>query len=78
MPKDILQATTEWSWPSTTDLPGYRPVTRPNGKRVREAAALLRTARRPVLYVGGGVTKAGAEAALRELAEAAGAPVTTT
>jgi acetolactate synthase-1/2/3 large subunit len=31
-----------------------------------------------VLYVGGGVTKAGAEAALRELAEAAGAPVTTT
>ena len=49
LPKDILQATTEWSWPSTTDLPGYRPVTRPNGKQVREAAALLRTARRPVL-----------------------------
>ena len=78
VPKDILQATTEWSWPSTTELPGYRPVTRPNGKRVREAAALLREARRPVLYVGGGVTKAGAEAALRELAEACGAPVTTT
>ena len=78
VPKDILQATTEWAWPSTTDLPGYRPVTRPNGKRVREAAALLRAARRPVLYVGGGVTKAGAEAALRELAEASGAPVTTT
>jgi acetolactate synthase-1/2/3 large subunit len=78
VPKDILQTTTEWAWPSTTDLPGYRPVTRPNGKRVREAAALLRQARRPVLYVGGGVTKAGAEAALRELAEAAGAPVTTT
>ncbi|HWC43325.1 MAG TPA: acetolactate synthase large subunit [Actinomycetota bacterium] len=78
VPKDILQTTTEWDWPSTTDLPGYRPVTRPNGKRVREAAALLREARRPVLYVGGGVTKAGAEAALRELAEATGAPVTTT
>jgi acetolactate synthase I/II/III large subunit len=78
VPKDILQASGEFSWPATTDLPGYRPVTRPNGKRVREAAALLRAARRPVLYVGGGVTKAGAEAALRELAEAAGAPVTTT
>jgi acetolactate synthase-1/2/3 large subunit len=60
VPKDILQASTEWAWPSTTDLPGYRPVTRPNGKRVREAAAMLRAARRPVLYVGGGVTKAGA------------------
>ena len=77
-PKDILQQTTEWDWPSTVELPGYRPVTRPNGKRVREAAAWLRTARKPVLYVGGGVTKAGAETALRELAEAAGAPVTTT
>ncbi|HEU4900386.1 MAG TPA: biosynthetic-type acetolactate synthase large subunit, partial [Actinomycetota bacterium] len=78
VPKDILQATTEWDWPSATDLPGYRPVTRPNGKRVREAAALLREARRPVLYVGGGVIKAGAEDALRELAQASGAPVTTT
>jgi acetolactate synthase-1/2/3 large subunit len=78
VPKDVLQATTEWSWPATLDLPGYRPVTRPNGKRVREAAALLRAAQRPVLYVGGGVVKSGGHEALRELAEAAGAPVTTT
>jgi acetolactate synthase-1/2/3 large subunit len=78
VPKDVLQATTEWSWPQSLDLPGYRPVTRPNGKRVREAAALLRAAQRPVLYVGGGVAKSGAHEALRELAEAAGAPVTTT
>jgi acetolactate synthase I/II/III large subunit len=78
VPKDVLQATTDWSWPASLDLPGYRPVTRPNGKRVREAAALLRAAQRPVLYVGGGVVKAGGHEALRELAEAAGAPVTTT
>jgi acetolactate synthase I/II/III large subunit len=78
VPKDVLQAATEWSWPATLDLPGYRPVTRPNGKRVREAAALLRAAQRPVLYVGGGVVKSGGHEALRELAEAAGAPVTTT
>jgi len=78
VPMDVLQATTEWAWPETLDLPGYRPVTRPNGKRVREAAALLRASRRPVLYVGGGVAKADAHEALRELAEAAGAPVTTT
>jgi acetolactate synthase I/II/III large subunit len=78
VPKDVLQAATEWSWPQSLDLPGYRPVTRPNGKRVREAAALLRAAQRPVLYVGGGVAKSGAHEALRELAEAAGAPVTTT
>src|SRR5437762_12338243 len=58
VPKDVLQTSGEWAWPSTTDLPGYRPVTRPNGKRVREAAALLRATRPPVLYGGGRVTKA--------------------
>ncbi len=77
-PKDVLQASTDWSWPATIDLPGYRPTVRPHAKRVREAAALLHAARRPVLYVGGGVVKAGAHQALRALAEAAGAPVTTT
>jgi acetolactate synthase-1/2/3 large subunit len=78
LPKDVLQASTEWSWPESLDLPGYRPTVRPHGKRVREAAALLRRARRPVLYVGGGVIKANAHARLLELAELAQAPVTTT
>jgi acetolactate synthase-1/2/3 large subunit len=78
LPKDVLQASTEWSWPETLDLPGYRPTVKPHGKRVREAAVLLREARRPVLYVGGGVIKANAHEALRELAEVAQAPVTTT
>ena len=40
------------------DLPGYRPVTRPHGKQIREAARLIAAAQRPVLYVGGGVLKA--------------------
>jgi acetolactate synthase-1/2/3 large subunit len=78
IPKDVLQASTEWSWPESLDLPGYRPTVRPHGKRVREAALLLREARRPVLYVGGGVIKANAHEALRQLAEVAQAPVTTT
>src|SRR6266496_3100724 len=78
VPKDVLQATTEWSWPEVLDLPGYRPTVKPHAKRVREAAALLRQARRPVLYVGGGVVKANAHEALLALAEVANAPVTTT
>ncbi|MFC5380460.1 acetolactate synthase large subunit [Aquipuribacter nitratireducens] len=76
--KDALQATTTFHWPDRVDLPGYRPVTRPHGKRVREAAQLLATARRPVLYVGGGVIRAEAAAALRELVDLSGAPVVTT
>jgi acetolactate synthase-1/2/3 large subunit len=78
LPKDVLQAPMQFSWPPRMDLPGYRPVTRPHGKQVREAARLIAEARRPVLYVGGGVLKARASAQLRELAELTGIPVVTT
>ncbi|WP_328955058.1 acetolactate synthase large subunit [Kitasatospora purpeofusca] len=76
--KDALQATTTFRWPVETSLPGYRPVTKPHAKQIREAAKMLVTAKRPVLYVGGGVMKAGATAELRILAELTGAPVVTT
>src|SRR5437762_5152499 len=78
VPKDVLQGATKFSWPPQLDLPGYRPTLHPHGKQIREAARLMVTARRPVLYVGGGVIKAGAAAALRQLAELTGIPVVTT
>jgi len=78
IPKDVLQGAARFSWPPTLDLPGYRPTLHPHGKQIREAARLMVTARRPVLYVGGGVLKAGASAALRQLAELTGIPVLTT
>ncbi|WEH15122.1 acetolactate synthase large subunit [Streptomyces sp. VNUA24] len=78
IPKDILQAKTTFSWPPAMDLPGYRPVTKPHAKQIREAAKLITAANRPVLYVGGGVLKARATAELKVLAELTGAPVTTT
>ncbi|WP_030900287.1 acetolactate synthase large subunit [Streptomyces sp. NRRL F-5126] len=76
--KDALQARTTFSWPPVMDLPGYRPVTKPHAKQIREAAKLIGQAKRPVLYVGGGVVKSGATAELRVLAELTKAPVTTT
>ncbi|MET8120677.1 acetolactate synthase large subunit [Micromonospora sp. NPDC005189] len=78
IPKDVLQAPTTFSWPPTLDLPGYRPTLHPHGKQIREAARLMTAARRPVLYVGGGVLKAGATDGLRRLAELTGIPVVTT
>jgi acetolactate synthase I/II/III large subunit len=78
LPKDVQQAMTTFSWPPELRLPGYRPTTRPHGKQVREAAKLIVGARRPVLYVGGGVVKAGASEELRALAELTGIPVVTT
>ena len=78
LPKDVLQELTTFAWPPKIDLPGYRPVTRPHGKQVRAAAGLMVAAKRPVLYVGGGVLKGRATAELRQLAELTGIPVVTT
>ncbi|HEX2416949.1 MAG TPA: acetolactate synthase large subunit [Micromonosporaceae bacterium] len=78
IPKDVLQAKTRFAWPPTLELPGYRPNAHPHGKQIREAAKLTAAARRPVLYVGGGVIKSGATAQLRRLAELTGIPVVTT
>ena len=78
IPKDVLQAQTRFAWPPTLELPGYRPNVHPHGKQIREAARLIAESRRPVLYVGGGVLKAGATEQLRRLAELTGIPVITT
>jgi acetolactate synthase I/II/III large subunit len=76
--KDALQARTEFRWPVELQLPGYRPAAKPSSKQIREAARLIIEAKRPVLYVGGGVLKARASAELRQLAELTQAPVVTT
>ncbi|HEU5034254.1 MAG TPA: acetolactate synthase large subunit [Mycobacteriales bacterium] len=76
--KDALQATTTFSWPVEMQLPGYRPAAKAHAKQVREAARLIVEAKRPVLYVGGGVLKARAAEELRVLAELTGVPVVTT
>jgi len=76
--KDALQAMTTFTWPESINLPGYKPTTRPHAKQVREAARLILDSKRPVLYVGGGVIKAGASPELRRLAELTGIPVVTT
>jgi acetolactate synthase-1/2/3 large subunit len=76
--KDALQALTTFHWPASLDLPGYKPTTRPHVKQVREAARMIVAAKRPVLYVGGGVIKANGNAELRRLAELTGIPVVPT
>ena len=76
VPKDVqTQAVKFASWPA----PGRPdPPPRPEGHELGAAAALLNAARRPVLYLGGGVIHAGAAAAAVALAERAGMPTTAT
>ncbi|MFT4080973.1 MAG: acetolactate synthase large subunit [Nocardioides sp.] len=76
--KSALQATTTFRWPTELNLPGYRPVTKPHAKQIREAARLIVESRRPVLYVGGGTIRSRASAELARLAALTGIPVVTT
>lgn len=76
--KDAQQKSAPFIWPPKVDLPGYRPVTKAHGKQIQAAAALLAEAKKPVLYVGGGVVRGRAAAELLTLAESTNAPVVTT
>ncbi|MBA3021118.1 MAG: acetolactate synthase large subunit [Actinobacteria bacterium] len=76
--KDALAGPTEYVWPEELDLPGYRPVSKPHGKQIREAARLIGQAKRPVIYLGGGVNRARAWEALAEFVEITKMPVVTT
>jgi acetolactate synthase I/II/III large subunit len=78
IPKDVLQGQCTFSWPPTLELPGYKPNTKPHARQIREAAKLIAAARKPVLYVGGGVIRGDASAQLLDLAELTGIPVVTT
>jgi acetolactate synthase I/II/III large subunit len=87
LPKDIVdpknpRSAMEWYWPSDRDvetsLPGYRPNTKGHPKMIRQAAELILQSRRPVIYAGGGILKARAAEALRELAELCDIHVVTT
>ncbi|HET9128838.1 MAG TPA: acetolactate synthase large subunit [Propionibacteriaceae bacterium] len=76
--KDALQLSAPFVWPSGIDLPGYNPTTKPHAKQIREAAKLIAAAKRPVLYIGGGVLKARASKELADLVELTEIPVVTT
>ncbi len=82
IPKDVTQQMTEARIPSLDEvkraLPGYKPHVEGNVQQIRKAVQLMLSARKPVLYVGGGAVNAEAQEELVELAELLKIPVTTT
>ena len=76
--KDALSASAPFVWPTELDLPGYKPTTKPHIKQIRAAAKMILEAKKPVLYIGGGVIGARAHAELAELVERTQIPVVTT
>ena len=78
LPKDVQIAQTEFVYPETVDIRGYRPTVEGHPRQIEKAMAMILEYRRPVIYVGGGVVLANAAEELTALARRLGAPVTTT
>ncbi|MBI3112190.1 MAG: biosynthetic-type acetolactate synthase large subunit [Ignavibacteriales bacterium] len=78
LPKDVMAQKTIFEYPKSVHLRSYNPVVEGHMKQVKKAADLINGAKRPVLYVGGGVINSNASAELAALAEKLQCPVTTT
>jgi len=79
LPKDVQQAKAEFEYPKEVRLAGYNPKYKAHIGQVKKAAQLIASARRPVIYAGGGVIYSkGANEELRRLAEGFSMPVTNT
>jgi acetolactate synthase-1/2/3 large subunit len=78
LPKDVMAQKTIFDYPETVKLRSYNPVVEGHLKQIKKAAELINSAKRPLLYVGGGVIQSNASDELRKLAEKLHCPVTTT
>ncbi len=78
IPTDLSRADIPYEPVTDVRLPGYQPTTEGNQKQIRQAAKALASARRPVIYAGGGVINANAAAELTAFATSDRFPVTCT
>ena len=78
VPKDVQIGEAEFSYPERPDIRGYKPRTEGHPKQIRKAAEMLTSARKPVIYVGGGAIISEASEEIRTLSRKLNAPVTTT
>ncbi len=78
IPKDVTAHMTAYHYPKDVRIRSYAPVRKAHSKQISRAATLLLTARRPIIYTGGGVVLSGAAKQLTTLVERLGHPCTNT
>jgi acetolactate synthase I/II/III large subunit len=78
LPKDVMAHKSTFHYPESVEVRSYKPVLEGHSKQIKKAVEVISAAKRPVLYVGGGVIQSNATAELRKLAETLQCPVTTT
>jgi acetolactate synthase-1/2/3 large subunit len=77
LPKDVMAASCKFEYPERITMRSYNPHYEPNLKQVRKALTLIKKARRPLIFAGGGVISANAHEELTWLARTLQIPVTT-
>jgi len=78
LPKDVMQATTDYKAVKDLQIRTYNPTYEPNMKQLPKVVELIKEAQRPVVFAGGGITLSGAFEELATFARKIQAPVTTT
>jgi acetolactate synthase-1/2/3 large subunit len=78
LPSDVQMADTEFIWPEEVRIRSYQPTYSGHPGQIKKAVKLIAQAKKPILYIGGGVISSGAHLELKELAEKIQAPVTWT
>jgi acetolactate synthase I/II/III large subunit len=77
LPKDILQAQIEFTMPDPPNLRSYKPNYKPNKKQIAKVVQMIKDARKPVIFAGGGIISSQASDPLTRLAKLTRIPVTT-
>ncbi len=78
LPKDVLNSECVFNWPENVEIRGFKPTIKGHENQIRKAAKIIARAKRPLLYIGGGVVAAEAAEELGKLATSQDIPVTMT
>ncbi|MER0204966.1 MAG: acetolactate synthase 3 catalytic subunit [Nitrosomonas sp.] len=78
IPKDISQQKTKFVYPDKISMRSYNPVTKGHSRQIKKAAELILSAKRPMVYAGGGVILSDASPQLTELTQMLNFPCTNT
>lgn len=78
VPKDISNQAAPFEMPSAVNIRGYNPTTEPSPLQIDRVCQAIAKAKRPLLYIGGGIVSANAAEELRDFARKSGIPVVST
>jgi len=78
IPKDVQNAKSNYAYPQEVEMRSYLPVTKGHSGQIKKAVEMMLSAKRPILYTGGGVVLGNASAELIELTHKLGFPITQT